>query len=88
MESRSNEVSICKEGGTHSLFFLFAKNTCVFMKGVNCMERFKKQKLNKKDHAWMSILAGIVRVILFPIFIVVRIYCWVWDYDYLERFGR
>lgn len=52
------------------------------------MKRFEKQQLDKKDHAWMSTLADIVRIILFPIFIVVRIYCWVWDYDYLERFGR
>lgn len=50
------------------------------------MTRFNKQKLNKKDYAHIEILATITRIVLTPIFLLVRIYCWVWDYDYYERF--
>lgn len=50
------------------------------------MKRFIKQKLNKEDHLHIEILADIARIILTPIFILVRIYCWVWDYNYYERF--
>ena len=52
------------------------------------MKRFEKQELNKNDYKWITILAKIVRVILLPVAIFVRIYCWVWDYDYLERFSH
>lgn len=50
------------------------------------MKRFIKQKLNKEDHLHIEILADIARIILTPIFILVRIYYWVWDYNYYERF--
>lgn len=52
------------------------------------MKRFKVHKTNKKDHKHFKILAGIMRIILTPIFAIVRFYCWVWDYDYYERFKR
>lgn len=52
------------------------------------MKRFEKQELNRRDYKLMEILADIVRVMLFPVFLLVRIYCWVFDYDYLERFSR
>lgn len=31
-------------------------------------------------------LFAITRFVLTPIFLLVRIYCWVWDYDYYTRF--
>lgn len=66
------------------------------------MDRFTVQKLNRNDHShtgiWASIvkvifmpiriLASIVDVMLTPIFLLVRLYCWVWDYDYCDRFKR
>lgn len=51
------------------------------------MERFENRKPNKKDTIHIKTMARIARVIFTPVFILVRIYCWVWDYDYLERFG-
>ena len=50
------------------------------------MKRFKRQKLDRNDHRPMEILCNIVRIILTPMFLLVRIYCWVWDYDYYTRF--
>lgn len=50
------------------------------------MKRFERQKLNRNDHRRMEIAASIIRIILTPIFLLVRIYCWVWDYDYYKRF--
>lgn len=52
------------------------------------MERFVKKELNRKDHSHIETLAGITRIILTPVFLLVRIYCWIWDYDYYERFKR
>lgn len=52
------------------------------------MKEFKKQKLDRKDYLHIIILASIVRIILTPIFVLIRLYCWVWDYDYYERFKR
>lgn len=53
------------------------------------MERFKPQKLNKNDHRRVDIAAGItrtiLRIILTPIFVLARIYCWVWDYKRFKR---
>lgn len=49
---------------------------------------FKKRKLNRNDHLTTDIAAGVMRIISTPVFLLVRIYCWVWDYDYLERFKR
>ena len=43
------------------------------------MKQFKKQKLNRKDHLFIDVLATIVRVPLTPIFIWYRLYLWVWD---------
>ena len=50
------------------------------------LDRFTVKKLNKKDHIHIKILASILRIILIPIFLLVRIYCWVWDYNYYEFF--
>lgn len=50
------------------------------------MKRFKKQEPNRNDYKLIENLAGIIRIILTPIFLLIRIYCWVWDYDYYERF--
>lgn len=44
--------------------------------------RFKPQKLNKNDYKSIEIAAKIFRIVLFPVFLIVRIYRWVWDYDY------
>ena len=43
------------------------------------MERFEKQKLNKKDHRKVEIAATICRILLTPIFVWYRLYLWVWD---------
>ena len=51
------------------------------------MKRFKPQKLNKNDHRRVdraaSIIGLILRIILTPIYLLLRIYHWVWDYDYI-----
>lgn len=52
------------------------------------MKRFENRKLDKRDHLYIEIAARITRVIAFPIFLLVRIFLWVWDYDYLERFNH
>lgn len=65
--------------------FFFAIFTNYLMEVIT-MKRFIKQKLNKEDHLHIEILADIARIILTPIFILVRIYYWVWDYNYYERF--
>ena len=49
------------------------------MKGVIYMKQFKKQKLNRKNHLAIDVLATMVRVLLTPIFIWYRLYLWVWD---------
>ena len=36
----------------------------------------------------MRVLITALRIILTPIFLLVRIYCWVWDYNYYEAFKR
>lgn len=43
------------------------------------MKQFKEQKLNRKDHLFIDVLAPIVRALLTPIFIWYRLYLWVWD---------
>ena len=43
------------------------------------MKQFKKQQLNRKDHAAIDVLATLTRVLLTPIFIWYRLYLWVWD---------
>lgn len=50
------------------------------------MKRFVKHELNKNDYKLMETLATIIRVPLTPVFLLLRIYCWVWDYDYRELF--
>lgn len=50
------------------------------------MKQFKKQELDKNDYRLTEILCHIVRIILTPMLLLVRIYCWVWDYDYYTRF--
>ena len=49
------------------------------MKGMIFMKQFKKQKLNRKDHLFIKVLATIVTMLLTPIFIWYRLYLWVWD---------
>ena len=58
---------------------VFAKNASPIMKGVIYMKQFKKQKLNRKDHLAIDVLATMFRVLLTPIFIWYRLYLWVWD---------
>ena len=58
---------------------VLAKNTSPIMKGVIYMKQFKKQKLNRKDHLSIYVLATMIRVLLTPIFIWYRLYLWVWD---------
>ena len=48
--------------------------------------KWAMQKPNKNDHRNIEIAASIARVILFPIFLIVRLYFWVWDYDYTKKF--
>lgn len=50
------------------------------------MKQFKKQELDKNDYRLIEILCNIVRIILTPMFLLVRIYLLVWDYDYYTRF--
>ena len=46
---------------------------------------FKKAKLNRDDHAMMDkiarIIGPIVRVILFPIMFIIKLYKWTYDFD-------
>ena len=46
---------------------------------VTFMKHVKKQKLNRKDHLFIDVLATIVRVLITPIFVWYRLYLWVWD---------
>ena len=48
--------------------------------------RFVRKELNRNDCKTMEIGATALRVLLTPVFIFVRLYCWIWDYDYYERF--
>lgn len=50
------------------------------------MKHFEKAKLNKNDYKVMEKVAVVVRFVLTPVFLLIRIYCWVWDYDYYKRF--
>lgn len=50
--------------------------------------RFKRQELDRKDHRSIEILAGITRIILTPVFLLIRVYCWVWYYNYYDRFKK
>ena len=43
------------------------------------MKHVKNQKLNRKDHLAIDVLATIVRVLITPIFMWYRLYLWVWD---------
>ena len=49
------------------------------------MKQFEKQKLNRKDHAVIDVLATIVRVLLTPILVWYRIYLWVWDGSFTKN---
>jgi len=51
-------------------------------------KRFKKQELNPKDYRTIEILVKIARVILTPIFLILRIYYWIWDYDWESKFYK
>ena len=51
-------------------------------------DRFKKQELNPKDYRTMEVLAEIMRVIMTPIFLILRIYYWVWDYEWDRKFFK
>lgn len=56
------------------------------------MKRFEKQYFNytmsdnRKRYRRPKILASIIRVLLLPVFLIIRIYFWVWDYDYSDIF--
>ncbi len=50
------------------------------------MKRFEKKHLDRKDYRKLEILAAIIRILLFPVFLIVRLYFWVWDYNYSEVF--
>lgn len=41
---------------------------------------------NRKDYRCIKILANVLRIVTFPIFLIIRIYFWVWDYDFYEKF--
>lgn len=43
------------------------------------MKHYEKMHLNRKDHKVMDIIATILRVLLTPIFVLYRLYLWVWD---------
>jgi len=51
-------------------------------------------KLNNKDERFrfstklVCVIKPIIRVVLTPIFLLIRLYCWVWDYDYYEIFFK
>ena len=47
--------------------------------------KWAMQKPNKDDHKNIERWANIARILLTPIMIWVRLYCWVWDYDYIHR---
>lgn len=60
------------------------------------MERFEKQTINREDHAKLDQTARIIRRILMPIIILIkiiltfamfwyRLYLWVWDGTIQER---
>lgn len=51
-------------------------------------KRFEKKNLDRKDYRKMEVLASIVRIPLTPIFLLIRLYYWVWDFNYYERFKR
>ena len=42
--------------------------------------------MKRTPKTYLEKLAKILRVILTPIFLLVRIYYWVWDYDWNEKF--
>ncbi len=50
------------------------------------MKRFEKKNLDRKDYEGLEILATITRILLLPVFLIVRVYFWVWDYDYSKLF--
>lgn len=50
------------------------------------MKRFEKEHLDRKDYRRLEILATITRILLLPVFLIVRVYFWVWDYDYSKLF--
>lgn len=52
------------------------------------MKRFEKEHLDRKDYRRLEILATITRILLLPVFLIVRVYFWVWDYDYSKLFFR
>lgn len=50
------------------------------------MKRFEKKYLDRKDYRGLEILAIMMRILLLPIFLIIRLYFLVWDYDYLKVF--
>ena len=36
----------------------------------------------------IEVLVTIARILITPIFLLIRIYYWIWDFDYYERFKR
>lgn len=49
------------------------------------MKRFKPQTLEKTTETKVIIaVATVTRIILTPVFLLIRLYRWVWDYDYTK----
>lgn len=47
-----------------------------------------KHNLYPEDYRRFEAVANIIRIPLTPIFLLIRLYLWVWDYDYYDRFKR
>lgn len=45
----------------------------------------KKYELNYKDYKRLELGAALLKLVLFPVFLMLRIFCWVWDYNYYEH---
>lgn len=45
-----------------------------------------KMYVDRNDHRKIRIIINIIRIILSPLFLFLRIYFWIWDYDYCEKF--
>lgn len=46
------------------------------------MERFKKKVLDPKDYRKIEILADITRIVLWPVFLGMKIWDWIFDRDH------
>ena len=48
----------------------------------------QKWALNKDDHKKIKRWATIARILLTPIMVWVRLYYWVWDFDYTRPYNH